>query len=229
MTAPRLCDSFVGVQAYLSCLLNSVETRQPPYVEVKEQIHRLLSESEEKLARGLAGSDDYDQARFAICSWVDEAILSSTWQHKNLWLDDQLQRFHYNTADAGEQFFVHLDDLGVQQREVREVYYLCLALGFTGRYCHPGDERHLERIKTAQLELLLDCPQGVPTLERAELFPEALPGRTPEPGTTPPKAASRLAKAICLAAPVLLFGILYLIYYFTLSGISENFLRTVAD
>jgi type VI secretion system protein ImpK len=229
MTAPRLCECFVGVQAYLSCLLGSVETRQPPYEEVREHIHRLLSESEEQVARGLFSSDDYDQARFAICSWVDEAILSSAWQHKNRWLDDQLQRLHYNTADAGEQFFAHLDGLGVQQREVREVYYLCLALGFTGRYCHPGDERHLERIKTAQLELLLECPQGVPTLERAELFPEARPGENPKPVTTRPKAASRLAKALCLALPVLLFGILYLVYYFTLSGISENFLRTVAE
>jgi len=225
----HLSDCFIDVMAYVSYLLKSVETRQPPYEEVKNDIHRLLTESEAFVGRGLVSRDDYDQARFALCAWVDEAILSSPWLHKNRWLNDQLQRFYYQTTDAGEAFFERLASVGLHQREVREVYYLCLALGFTGRYCHPSDEYTLEQIKTSNLKLLLGSSVGLPSLERADLFPEAHPAGAPETCAGKSRTGSRLMSAVCLAAPVALFGILYLVYHFTLSGISENFLRTVTN
>jgi type VI secretion system protein ImpK len=213
--------------AYVTYLLKTVESKQPAYEEVKSNIRRLLTESEANLDRGPFTRDDYDQARFAICAWVDEAILSSAWNQKNFWLKDQLQRLYYNTTAAGEEFFDRLSVIGLHQREVREVYYLCLALGFTGRYCHKNDEYQLEQIKTSNLKLLLGSSVGLPSLERSDLFPEAYPSGTTELGKQKIRVGSRLVSAICLAGPVLLFCILYVIYRFTLGGISENFLRTV--
>jgi type VI secretion system protein ImpK len=215
--------------AYVTYLLKSVEAKQPAYEEVKSNVRRLLSESEAFVSRGLFTREDYDQARFAICAWVDEAILSSAWNQKSFWLKDQLQRLHYNTTDAGEEFFDHLTAIGLHQREVREVYYLCLALGFTGRYCHKHDEYQLEQIKTSNLKLLLGSSVGLPSLERADLFPEAYPNGSAETGKRKNRVGSRLVTAICLAGPVLMFCTLYVIYRFTLNGISENFLRTVTN
>ena len=212
-----------------SFLLKSVEARQPAYEQVKNDIHRLLAESEGFVNRGQIHRADYDLARFAVCAWVDEAILSSQWMYRNMWLKDQLQRIHYNTADGGEEFFSRLNNIGLHQRDVREVYYLCLAMGFTGRYCNPGDEYQLEQIKTSNLKLLLGSSVGLPSLERADLFPEAHPAGMSEVGKQKYRSGSRLVAGICLAAPALLFCILYLIYRFTLSGISENFLRTVTN
>ncbi|HBG06210.1 MAG: type VI secretion system protein ImpK [Geobacteraceae bacterium GWC2_58_44] len=225
----HLSDCFIDVMAYVSYFLKSVQTKQPAYEEVKDDIRRLLSESEGCLARGLFPPEEYDQARFALCAWIDEAILGSRWLQKNRWLNDQLQRLHYNTTDAGEEFFERLNNVGLHQRDVREVYYLCLSLGFTGRYCHPGDEYHLEQIKSSNLKLLLGSPVGLPQIEGADLFPEAHPSGDPELAGQKSRAGSRLVAAVCLAAPVLLFCILYLIYHFTLSGISDNFLRTVTN
>ncbi len=225
----HLSDCFMDVMAYVTYLLKSVETRQPPYEEVKNDIRRLLTESEGFVARGVVPREEYDQARFALCAWVDEAILSSGWLYKNRWLNDQLQRHYYNTTDAGEEFFERLGSVGLHQRDVREVYYLCLALGFTGRYCHPGDEYNLEQIKASNLKLLLGSSVGLPSLERTDLFPEAYPSGSTELGKQKFRAGSRLVGVICLAAPVVLFCILYLIYRFTLSGISDNFLRTVTN
>lgn len=225
----HLSDCFMDVMAYVSYLLKSVETRQPPYEEVKNDIRNLLTKSEGYVTRGNFPRDEYDQARFALCAWIDEAILSSRWLHKNRWLNDQLQRLYYNTTDAGEEFFERLSSIGLHQRDVREVYYLCLALGFSGRYCNPGDEYNLEQIKTANLKLLLGSSVGLPSLERTDLFPEAYPSGTTELGKQRVQVGSRLVTAVCLAAPLLLFCILYLVYRFTLSGISENFLRTVTN
>lgn len=225
----HLSDCFMDVMAYVTYLLKSVETKQPPYEEVKNDIRRLLTESEALVPRGQFPRDEYDQARFAICAWIDEAILSSHWHYKNRWLNDQLQRLHYNTTDAGEEFFQRLGSVGLHQRDVREVYYLCLALGFSGRYCSPGDEYHLEQIKTSNLKLLLGSSVGLPSLERADLFPEAYPSGSTEISKQKSLGGSRFITAVCLAAPLLLFSILYLVYRFTLSGISDNFLRTVTN
>ena len=225
----HLSDCFIKTLAYVSYFLKSVETRQPDYDQVKGDIQRLIRESEALFGQGNFSRDDYDQARFAVCAWVDEALLKSPWVNRNLWLKDQLQRSFYNTTDGGEEFFQRLSAIGLHQREAREVYYLCLALGFTGRYCHPGDEYQLEQLKTSNLKLLLGSSVGLPSLERTDLFPEAHPSGPADSGQKRIRRGSRLVSAICLAGPVLLFCLLYMIYRFTLSGVGENFLRTVAN
>jgi len=213
--------------AYVSYLLKSLESKQPVYEEVKGHILRLLSESESYVSKGYFTREDYNQARFAICAWVDESILNSNWNQKNFWLHDQLQRLHYNTTDAGQEFFERLDTIGLHQREVREVYYLCLALGFTGKYCHKNDKYQLDQLKTSNLKLLLGSSVGLPSLERTDIFPEAYPSGAPDMGKPNKLMGSRLVTAICLAGPILLFGVFYLIYRFTLSQTGNDFLRMV--
>jgi type VI secretion system protein ImpK len=225
----HLSDCFIKILAYITCFLKSVESVQPEYAQVKGDFQRLIRESEALFAQGNFSRDDYDLARFAVCALVDEALLKSAWEHRSLWLKDQLQRSYYNTTDAGEEFFDRLGSIGLHQRAVREVYYLCLALGFTGKYCHPGDEYQLEQLKTSSLKLLLGSSVGLPSLERTDLFPEAHPSGTAEVGQKKLRCGSRFVSGICLAGPVLLFCLLYMIYRFTLGGVGENFLRTVGN
>lgn len=229
MTAMHLSDYFVDDMAYVTSLMRALETEQPAYEEVKNEIRRLLSQSEANAARELVAPDEYDQARFAICAWIDEAVITSQWLHKNRWVNDQLQRLHYNTTDAGEEFFRRLDGVGLHQQELREVYYLCLAHGFVGRYCQPGDAYRLEEIKTSHLKLLLGSSADLPSLEGVVLCPEAYPNGPMVSDTANLTATSRLVSAVFLAAPMLLFAILFLVYHFTLSGIGGNFLRTVTN
>jgi len=225
----HLSDCFIKILAYVTYFLKSVEARQPDYAQVKGDLQRLIKESEGLFPQGSCSREDYDLARFAVCALVDEALLKSPWEHRTLWLKDQLQRSYYNTTDAGEEFFDRLGSLGLHQRAVREVYYLCLALGFTGRYCHVGDEYQLEQLKTSNLKLLLGSSVGLPSLERTDLFPEAHPSGPAETVQKRVRGGSRLVTSICLAGPVLLFCLLYLIYRFTLGGVGENFLKTVGN
>jgi type VI secretion system protein ImpK len=106
---------------------------------------------------------------------------------------------------------------------VREVYYLCLALGFKGRFIHQGDEFLLEQLKTSNLKILLGSSVGVPSLERMELFPEAFPVQAAEilPQRTPFRFS--LVTIIALAGPVVLLGVLYGIYHFTLFSVASKF------
>jgi len=223
----RLTDCFVELVAYVAYFLKTVAKKQPPFEQVKADIQRLVSESEDCFKSGAFSQEDYDLARFAICAWVDEAVLSSTWNEKGRWQGEQLQRLYYQTADAGEIFFDRLNALGPHQRDVREVYYLCLAMGFMGRYCHEGDEYLLEQLKTSNLKLLTGSSVGLPSLERTELFPEAYPAGSREVAPGKRKIQFSTFHLLCLFAPVVLFGVLFVIYRFVLSNIGENFLSTV--
>ncbi|MDL1967306.1 MAG: DotU family type IV/VI secretion system protein [Deltaproteobacteria bacterium] len=220
----RLTDCFIELVAYAAYFLKTVAKRQPPFDQVKADIQRLISKSQESLNNNAFSQEDYDLARFAIFAWIDEAILNSSWKEKHLWQGEQLQRFYYQTADAGEIFFERLNTLGPHQRDVREVYYFCLAIGFMGRYCHEGDEYLLEQLKTSNLKLLTGSSVGLPSLEKGELFPEAYPVESNEVISSKEKKRFSIFTLFCLGTPVLLYSVLFLIYRFILNNIGEGLL-----
>ncbi|NPV05341.1 MAG: DotU family type IV/VI secretion system protein [Syntrophaceae bacterium] len=222
----HLSDCFIDLIAYVTYFLRSVESRQPSFERVRGDIQRLVAASEENLKKGLVPQEDYDQARFAVFAWIDEAILASPWRERDLWLREQLQRVHYRTTDAGETFYERLGALGAHQREVREIYYLCLALGFKGR--HHSDEYALEQLKTSSLKLLMGSSLGIPSLERVELFPEAWPAGSVDPGTRKRPPRWSWITVACVAGPAALFGLLFMMYFFILGHVGENFLRAVS-
>jgi len=219
--AMHLIDNFMPVIAYVVMFRSAAAQKRPQYEQVKGDIRRLVGQSEELCRNAGVDSEDFNQARFMVCAWVDEALLSSDWSQKQLWQHEQLQRFYYNTTDAGVEAFDRLGSLGPRQRDVREVYYLCLALGFKGRYIRQGDEFLLEQLKTSNLKILQGNVPDLPSLQTLELFPEAAADAPGMDGAA--MAASFVIEpltALALAAPVLLFGLLYLIYRFVLNGVA---------
>jgi len=224
----HLTDCFMDLFAYVVYFQRTAGTRQPPYEQVKADVQRLLAQSEAQSRKGEIPREEYDAARFAVCAWADEVILGSSWNGRAQWQREQLQRLYYNTTEAGEEFFERLNALGFHQREAREIYYLCLALGFMGRHCRPGDEFLLAQLKSSNLQVLLGSSAGIPSLERTELFPEGYPpAAAGAPAAPAAKGGVSLFTAACVAAPLLLFAILFLVYRFSLSGIGDNLLKAV--
>jgi type VI secretion system protein ImpK len=223
----RLVDCFMNLFAYVTYLGKSRTEKQSSYDQVRADIRRLITQSESCLEDETVSREDYDMARFAVFAWIDETIMKSSWDGKNHWQREQLQRLYYQTADAGEIFFERLNTLGPHQRDVREVYYLCLALGFLGQYCNEGDEYLLEQLKTSNLKLLMGSSISIPSLDKRELFPEAYPAESVE--ASPLKSRRRFSPftLICLCSPLVVYGILFLIYRFVLSNIGQTFISTV--
>jgi type VI secretion system protein ImpK len=223
----RLTDCFIDLIAYVAYFMKSVDSRQPSFERVKMDVKHLISDSQNCLKIGEFSHEDYDLARFAIFAWIDEIILSSSWNERNRWLGEQLQRIYYNTSDAGEIFFEKLNSLGLHQRDVREVYYLCLALGFTGRYCNPGDELLLEQLKASNLKLLTGSSSAVHLLNTGELFPEAYSSDIPEIKIRKSRWYISSFTFLCLGFPVVLLIVLFVTYRFILSNFGENLLGMI--
>jgi type VI secretion system protein ImpK len=76
-------------------------------------------------------------ARYALCATVDDLVLSTPWGSASSWAQQSLTSIFHNEVTGGERFFEILDqmqkDLG-HHAPVVELMYLCLSLGFAGRY-----------------------------------------------------------------------------------------------
>jgi len=223
----RLSDCFIKLIAFAAYMTKSDISRQPTFDQVKGDIQRLITESEAICSQGNFSREDYDLARFAVFAWIDERLLSSPWEGKTSWMREQLQRRYYQTADAGELFFKKLNSIGPHQRDVREVYYICLAMGFAGQYCNEGDDYLLEQLKTSNLKVLSGGSMGVPTLDQGQLFPEAYPSDQERQPSGKQGHRFSLASLIGILSPLILLGGMFFIYQFVLNNISQTLISTV--
>jgi len=223
----RLSDCFIKLIAYVAYLTRSSADRQPAFAQVNADIQRLIAESETICHQGGFAREDYDLARFAVFAWVDERLLSSEWSGKIEWMRDQLQRRYFQTTEAGEHFFQKLNTIGPHQRDVREVYYICLSMGFAGQYCNEGDDYLLEQLKISNLKVLTGGSMGVPALDGQNLFPGAYPGDQEPPSTKGKGGRLSIAYLIGAVTPVVLLGAMFFIYQFILNSISQTLISTV--
>jgi type VI secretion system protein ImpK len=123
---------------------------------LRGRIKRMLEASRREAGRHGAPPEDAREVEFALVAFLDETLLSSDWSQKDRWLARPLQLELYNRYDAGEEFFHRLDGLRANpglHAEVLEVYYLCMALGFKGKYQLHGQEELRELIEGTYAEV----------------------------------------------------------------------------
>lgn len=140
------------------------------------QLYRTLEEilAAADLTARSSGLDPnvYQQAKYAVIALADDWALHSDWDHAREWNRYLLEKRHFNSAFAGQEFFDRLNRLrqtlaGVQDPVLREqvagaleVYATCLRMGFQGRFRNtPGAQAQLEGAANQILGLLL--PQGI--------------------------------------------------------------------
>lgn len=215
----RLIDCFMPVAAYIVDLRSALPRCEAPYPQVKEEIRQLLAQAESAWQESGGDRELLDRARFMICAWIDETLLASQWPDRGLWQHEQLQRLFYRTTDAGVESFQRLEELGDQQ-EVREVYCLCLALGFRGRYLGEEGEFHLEQLRSAHLKRLFEESGELPVLKGLTLFPAALSAAGPAvPVRRAPSFSFSPLAVMVMTVPLMLFALLYLVYRYLLNGL----------
>jgi type VI secretion system protein ImpK len=76
-------------------------------------------------------------ARYCICASVDEAVMVTPWGGEGDWSARTLLSIFHNETWGGEKFFLiltRLMDASSRHKDLLEFIYLCLRLGFEGRY-----------------------------------------------------------------------------------------------
>ncbi|MEX3809670.1 type IVB secretion system protein IcmH/DotU [Paraburkholderia sp. BR13439] len=90
-------------------------------------------------------------ARYVLCTMLDEAVNNAPWGDMSGWAQKTLLVTFHGEAYGGAKFFQILDRLSVdfsRHLDLIELMYICLALGFGGRYLvEPGGLARLADIQ----------------------------------------------------------------------------------
>ncbi|MFP4667967.1 MAG: DotU family type IV/VI secretion system protein [Desulfobacterales bacterium] len=167
----RLIDCFMEIIAYTLYRIDPEGGKQPDFETVQADYDALFERSGRYARSAKIPSSDWKRACFPVCAWVDEQIMCSSWSEKERWQQNQLQLKFFRTTMAGQEFFSRLDKLKESDREIREVYTYCLALGFKGRYYSDDDQLELSEIKADNILKYFSEDQEMNLPE--DLFPEA--------------------------------------------------------
>jgi type VI secretion system protein ImpK len=148
--AQRTENLALVLQEVLTAIVRLRSNRQAVSDAGSFRIHmREALKSADQEARKLGYSGDVMQlATFAVVAFLDESILNSRNPMFADWPRKPLQEELFGTHMAGEVFFQNLQKLLSQTdspevADVLEVYYLCVLLGFGGKYSvgNKGDLR----------------------------------------------------------------------------------------
>jgi type VI secretion system protein ImpK len=121
----------------LSLILQLRNSRDLPAPDILQR--RVLGLFETMMQTGRENripEQDMIDAKFALAAFADEVIYHSSWPGKTQWLSNPLQLQFFGINTAGDGFYVNLDNMhGQRGRDhVAQIYFLCLALGFQGKY-----------------------------------------------------------------------------------------------
>lgn len=128
--------------AVLTRLRSTVAHAAP--ASLRAQLLGYLRQFEQRAHAGGVATNDVKLARYVLCSALDEAVLSTPWGSSGDWSKQSLLITVHNEAWGGEKFFHLLDHCLQNPRErlhLLELLYLCLSLGFEGRYRMMSDGR----------------------------------------------------------------------------------------
>jgi type VI secretion system protein ImpK len=90
-------------------------------------------------------------AHYALCASIDELVLNTPWGAASGWAGQTLVAIFHHGTRGTDQFF---DQLRQMQKTpdkflpVIELMYLCISLGFMGRYRQARGEGELERVRS---------------------------------------------------------------------------------
>jgi type VI secretion system protein ImpK len=101
-------------------------------------------------------------ARYVLCTFIDEVAGATPWGASGAWAEHNLLQEFHDERDGSEKAFKLLERLGqdvAANVDVLELFYVCIALGFEGRYGTKANGRQqLDAIAARLVEVLR--PEG---------------------------------------------------------------------
>jgi type VI secretion system protein ImpK len=147
MVPPAAINDFLGgglnalVQAASPLLLLAVQLRnsvsQPDAAHLRDQVIAQVRQFESRAQAAGIAAQTITAARYVLCSTLDESVMNTPWGQQSGWAAKTLLVVFHGESYGGEKFFVILDRLCAdfsRHIDLIELMYICLTLGFGGRY-----------------------------------------------------------------------------------------------
>ncbi len=129
------------VRAATPLLLLGVELRHsvspPDVARLREQAVAQIRRFEARAQSASVPAQTVTAARYVLCTMLDEAVLNAPWGEQSGWSQKTLLVTFHGESYGGAKFFQILERLyadAARHIDLMELMYVCLALGFAGRY-----------------------------------------------------------------------------------------------
>jgi len=120
---------------------------------------------ETQARQGGADPDQIRIARYIVCTFVDTAVFQTPWGGYNTWGARSLLVTFEKEAQGGEKFFAILEQIcktPERYLDLIELQYVCLALGFQGRYRgQPEGRTTLQTLQERLYRLIRERRPGI--------------------------------------------------------------------
>lgn len=183
-----------------------------PSNDLRPKIASLLRDFEERALRYRYRESIIQVAKFGLASFVDETVLTNNFPLKEDWEKYPIQLEYFGEQLAGNKFYDKLEAM-LRQTDVTadaiEVYYVCMLLGFKGRYAVYEHEKLL-----ATMQKTADALVKIGKITPVELSPHWLVQDQP----VPPEKKGMPAWAKVAAFGGLGFAVIIYLVMFVLSS-----------
>jgi type VI secretion system protein ImpK len=178
----ELCMPLYG---YATMLPGEASAAQPDYDAFRKEILAALQRIERDAPEHGVEEEDAREASYALSLFLDEQVVYSEWQGKSRWSAEPLHIVLHRDAEGGENFYRRLEELSNRQKAVKEVYLVCLALGYRGKYADLDPAQQAARIGEIRQKILRSI-HPVPLDKQPVLFPDAYRSAAPVTDAVPP-------------------------------------------
>lgn len=104
---------------------------------LRERVLQMVREFAVNARRNGAREEAAHAARYALCALIDETVLSTPWGSQSDWAGHTILGTLHDETSGGERFFQILSRMSenpARNVDLLEFLYLCLSLGFQGKY-----------------------------------------------------------------------------------------------
>jgi type VI secretion system protein ImpK len=101
----------------------------------RDQILALLADAEQGAGASSQLRHDFGLAKHALVYWIDEVLINAPWSHAVEWRQQILEWDIYQERLRADRFFEKAHEAeALATTDPLETFFLCVALGFRGRY-----------------------------------------------------------------------------------------------
>ena len=150
-----------------------------PSNDLRPKVAAMLEEFEKRSERYRINHKIVQVSKFALAAFVVETVLMNNFPMRDQWEKYALQLEYFGEQLAGNKFFEKLEAMLGQievTKDAVEIYYVCMLLGYKGRYAVYEQEKLLAIMERTANALVKAC-KIVPV----ELSPHWLANDQPEP------------------------------------------------
>jgi len=193
-----------------------------PSNDLRPKIASMLTDFEKRAERYRFNPKIVQVAKFGLAAFVDETVLTNNFPLRQEWERNPLQLEYFGEQLAGEKFFDKLEAMLGQievTQDAVEIYYVCMMLGFKGKYAVYEKEKLLAIMQKTANSLV-----KAGKIRPVELSPNWLVSDQPAP---PAERKMPTWAKLTAFAGLGLAVIVYLVMFFMSSKFLDDAMQTL--